>query len=162
MIIILTSPLSFRWTLSSNVTVTIWLSAALLCGCGSFFSGELAADGDGREPQGKGGSVSRCFAHLVYRRRRFLSILHFKHPSLLSTHPALNFSGSNKHLFTLAHTPHYLTVVAITSQDVGRLSIPSLVDVSPADAPLLNHNLKCWANCPLKGSLLDRCLIKLE
>ena len=26
----------------------------------------LAADGDGREPQGKGGSVSRCFAHLVY------------------------------------------------------------------------------------------------
>ena len=38
----------------------------MLCGCGSFFSGELAADGDGREPQGKGGSVSRCFGHLVY------------------------------------------------------------------------------------------------
>ena len=29
--------------------------------------------------------------------------------------------------------PHY--VVAITSQDVGRLSVPPLVDVSPADAP---------------------------
>ena len=48
----------------------------------------------------------------------------------------------------LSSLPHY--VVAITSQDVGRLSVPSLVDVSPADAPLLDHNLKCWANYPLK------------
>ena len=31
----------------------------------SFF-GELAADGDGKEPQGKGGSVSSCFGDLVY------------------------------------------------------------------------------------------------
>ena len=41
----------------------------MLCDCGSFFSGELAADGDGREPQGKGGSISRCFSwagHLAY------------------------------------------------------------------------------------------------
>ena len=44
------------------------LLAALLCGCGSFFSGELAGDGDGREAHGTGGSVSSCFCwaeHLV-------------------------------------------------------------------------------------------------
>ena len=34
------------------------LLAALLCGCGSFFSGELAGDGDGREAHGTGGSIS--------------------------------------------------------------------------------------------------------
>ena len=74
-------------------------------------------------------------------------IIHSEHQRLLHAGPTLSL-------------PHY--VVTITSQDVGRLSVPSLVDVSPADAPLLDHNLKCWASYPLKGPLLEQCSIKLE